>query len=81
MKEPIASLYPEALEAAVREKGPIAVLRDVLQTVLVVKHDLPGDDAWHYASVVWELQAVLLRLATHSSLLEGANERIRKAAA
>ena len=81
MKEPIASLYPEVLEAAVRERGPMRLIRDVLQTLLAVKGELEAEDAYHYGTLVWELQGMVLRQSFTQPLQEGANERIRKSAA
>lgn len=72
-------LWKEQLEAQVRTHGPLAVLRDLMQTMCILRHDVDADTAWEYGALIAELQALVIRntiLDEAKRLGTGANNRL-----
>lgn len=71
-------LYKESLEARVRDHGPLAVLRDLMQTVCVLRHEVTPEAAWEYGALIAELQAMVIRhsISDDRTLSTGANNQL-----
>ena len=65
----------EAIEGIVREHGPVEAMRQVLNAICIVRHDVDADAHWAYNDAVEELSTAIRSLSNLRALTVGANRR------
>ena len=70
-----ADIYHAQLEAKVRDDGPLGLVRDCLQTICKLRHEVDPNASWEYVGLIRELQVLVQVHEGAKGLNEGANRR------